>query len=1075
MSGLSRHLPQDRVQAVLEGASLPSLTSGTVLFADISGFTHLTEALYEMLGPRRGAEVLTDHLNIVFDALINHVERFGGSVIGFAGDAIICWFDMAGGSTAPRAVACAFALQEAMLAFSAISLPDGATAEMALKVALASGAVRRFVVGDPDVRYIDTLAGTTVARCAVAEQLAVKGDVIADSVTTLACSDLLHIRRWRSAPNGQDRYALVEAASDLYKSLALSSPPSVPDCTDDQIRDWLSKPLLDRTQSFPTEFRPCVAVLIGFAGIDYESDDAENKLDAFIRLIQHFTRRYDGMLLQLIIGDKGSYAYVNLGAISAHEDDARRAIRLALALRGPSESLGYLEPLQIGIAAGTLRVGAYGAKTRRTFDALGDDVNLAARLMQSAKPGEILVSGRVHKATRTAFNFERRSLQQTNAFKRRSEPLPIFSVKGEHQQQPIRLQEPSYPLPIVGRQDELRIARDRLDAALNGSAQVIGIVAGAGLGKSRLAAEIIQVANRCGFACFGGACQSDTVYTPYQAWKTIWQAFFEVDPAAPSVEYFRLLQGKIQQCAPNRLQALPLLGILLNLDIPDNDFTRHLAPEFRQSALHSLLEACLRAAAEEEPILIVVEDLHWIDALSHELLETLAKALVDSPVCFVLAYRPPQLARLAAPRLEALHYFTRIELHELSPKEAEQAVRAKIEMLYPVHSDEAPTNLIEKLIERSQGNPFYLEELINYLHDQTLDPRDPHTIDNVELPDSLHALILSRIDQLGEPEKTTLRAASIIGRLFRVGWLSGYYAELGDPWTVQSHLDQLHKFELTLPDMPEPDPTYIFKHIVTHEVTYGSLPYATRAQLHERLARFLESQVAAGAIAESSVLDALVYHYTHSENQDKQRTYLQRAADAALIVSAFDAARDYLIQLLGRFPQDDPRRPALERQLGDVHSRLGDYVAAQSTLEQALTSATTPADRAATHTLLAQISFQKGEYSAALAILTDAVPMARSSGDKQIVCRALSTLGRVKWRLGDMDGVVQAFEESLALAQATGDLTLELAALNGLGVAYLHSDEERAEFLLTEVLTRGRWRQPRTGNDCPCQPGRAGG
>jgi predicted ATPase len=332
---------------------------------------------------------------------------------------------------------------------------------------------------------------------------------------------------------------------------------------------------------------------------------------------------------------------------------------------------------------------------------------------------------------------------------------------------------------MVGRTNELQLINDKLDLAANGKSQIIGVVAEAGLGKSRLVAEVIRSAHKKGFVGYGGACQSDAINTPYQAWKSIWAAFFDVDPTAPLRKQIRLLEGEIEDRAPARMPALPLLDILLNLEIPANDFTRTLEPKYRQSALRALLEDCLRTAAKDEPLLIVVEDLHWIDALSHDLLEELARALSDSRVCFVLAYRPPQLARLEAPRLEALPNFAKIELSELNATEAGQAIRAKLAQLYPARGGAVPPGLVETLMARAQGNPFYLEELLNFLHDRGLDPLNPADLNKIELPDSLNTLILSRIDQLSEREKTTLRVASIVGRLFRVEWLTGYYPELG--------------------------------------------------------------------------------------------------------------------------------------------------------------------------------------------------------------------------------------------------------------------------------------------------------
>ena len=163
-------------------------------------------------------------------------------------------------------------------------------------------------------------------------------------------------------------------------------------------------------------------------------------------------------------------------------------------------------------------------------------------------------------------------------------------------------------------------------------------------------------------------------------------------------------------------------------------------------------------------------------------------------------------------------------------------------------------------------------------------------MNKIELPDSLHTLILSRIDQLSEREKTTLRVASIVGRLFRAEWLTGYYPTLGALPQVQDDLEQLHQLDITPLDTPEPELAYLFKHIVTHEVTYESLPFATRAQLHEQLAKYLEGIAAP--------VDTIAHHYGQSNNQAKQREYWQKAGEAAQEAFANDAALDYFAKLL---------------------------------------------------------------------------------------------------------------------------------------------------------------------------------
>jgi class 3 adenylate cyclase len=565
---------------------------------------------------------------------------------------------------------------------------------LALGVGIATGAARRFTVGDPTIHYVDTLAGDTVARTSTAKNQAQQGEVLSDEATVGALGKSLTIKEWRTDAESGERFAVLRKSDHPSGTLwqsdwgsywrpefrldwqfdpQRSMPTDLRPPTAEALQGWVHRAVYERERlgqdTFLTEFRPCVAVFVSFSGIDYDSAEAQTLLDEFVRQAQGIAAAYDGMLMDLTIGDKGSYAYVNFGALTAHEDDARRAVKMALDLRNTS-SLS----LQIGITQGVMRVGAYGGETRRVYGALGSDVNLAARLMTTANAGEILLSGDVHRVVMGQFTFEPRPPLLIEGI---AEPLLVLAVTGARQSHPIRLQEPTYALPMVGRTDELQLINDKLDLALNARGQVIGIVAEAGMGKSRLVAEAIRLARKKGFVGYGGACQSDAVNTPYQAWKSIWAAFFGVDPSMPLQEQIRSLENEIANRAPERSRALPLLGILLNLEIPDNEFTKGLEPRYRQSALRALLEDCLRAAAKDEQLLIVIEDLHWIDGLSQDLLVELARALSDSRACFVLAYRPPQLARLEAPRLEAVPDFTRIELHELNASEAERAIRAK--------------------------------------------------------------------------------------------------------------------------------------------------------------------------------------------------------------------------------------------------------------------------------------------------------------------------------------------------------------------------------------------------------------
>jgi len=674
----------------------------------------------------------------------------------------------------------------------------------------------------------------------------------------------------------------------------------------------------------------------------------------------------------------------------------------------------------------------------------------------------------------------------------------VFAVTGESQKRAVRLQEPTYSLPMVGRQAELKLIEEKLELAKEGKSQVIGIVAEAGLGKSRLVAEVIRSARKMGFVGFGGACQSDGIHTPYLSWKSIWQAFFDVDPDMSERRLVRWLEGEIEDRAPSRVDAMPLLNVVLDLNIPENDFTQNLEPKIRQSALHALLEDCLKAQAKDEPTLIVIEDLHWIDALSHDLLEGLAKALANHAVCFVLAYRPPQIERLQTPRIEALEQFTRIELHELTITEAESAVRAKLTQLYPARGGALPDGLMEALMKRAQGNPFYLEELLNYVRDRGLDPSD---IQNIELPDSLHTLILSRIDQLTEGEKTTLRVASIVGRLFRAKWLTGYYPDLGSFPQVKAALDELDKLEITPLDS-EPELTYLFKHIVTHEVTYESLPFATRARLHEQLARYLESIV--GAEHVPPLLDTITHHYLHSDNKEKQIEYLRMAGKAAQKKCANYAALEYydtllpllmddkekmqihlkrgeVLELIGKFDNaetdfrtaldsakdDIALKAGAQSALGWLNSRRGDYESALEWLRQAKEAQTILKDKAGLALVLSGIGGvyqRKGEYEQAHETLNEGLALAREADDKLTTGRALMSLGNVALGRGDWSSARALYEEGLALARESGNKGGIASFLNNLGlIAMAQGEHAAARTLFEESLALFRETGVKTG------------
>ena len=1083
MNTLYTYLAQDRCLALARGETLPDRTHGTALFADISGFTPLTEVLTQSLGARRGVEVLTYYLNVIYDALLEVVDQYRGSVIGFSGDAITCWFSETEGpgadgkdeNPAYRGLAAALDMQAAMQACTQVSLPDGTTTVLQLKVALASGVARRFVVGDPGIQLLDTLAGATLARMAEGEHLAQSGEVLADQATLDKAKEDVQVGAFRPAPESGARFGVVETLSVRPR------PEPFPAVADDfEARPWLLQAVYEREQAglgaFLTELRSATALFLRFEGIDYDADaGAGEKLDAFVRRAQEIIQRSGGTLLSLTIGDKGSYCYAAFGAPVAHENDAQRALNAALELRARLGELPYIRTLQAGLSCGAMRTGAYGGATRRTYGVLGDEANLAARLMQAAAPGQILASAAVQRSSPAAFQWE---ILPPLAVKGKAQPIAVYSLAGLAPTHRPRLSEPVYTRPMVGRRQELATAAEKLALALQGKGQIIAITGEAGLGKSRLAAEVIRLALEGGFAGYGGECQSYGVNTPYLVWHSIWRSFFDLDEKALLAEQIPALEAALVRLEARLVQRLPLLGLALDLPLPDNELTSSFDSRLRKESRQALLVDCAKARAQAAPLLFVLEDLHWLDALSRDLLEALARAIANLPVLILLAYRPAELERSGPLLLEELPNFTQIALCELAPDESEQAIRSRLEQLYPAGM---PPHLVAQLLAQTQGNPFYLEEMLSYLHDrrEALGVAEDANGATRELPESLHALILSRIDQLTEQEKATLKVASVIGRLFRVAWLHGYYPTLGAPEQVKANLESLERLNFTAQDVSEPELAYLFKHIITQEVTYNSLPYATRAQLHEQLAHYLESLVEGQQLPsqQAAPLDLLAYHYGHSQNFPKQREYLQKAGEAAQAAYANAAALDYYTRLLpllsepadqvntrlklgavlevvGRWAEAAGQYQAalalaaqtgdrthwcarVQEALGILCQKRGDYAAALDWLEQARTAWEAlgkPAMQANALASIGLVYLRQGEYAEARRYLEKSLALAQQTGAPQITATALNSLGVVAWNQGDYAAASACYEESLVLKQQSGNRHGMAFALNNLGL-----------------------------------------
>lgn len=1065
-SSLTVYIPIDRRVAIAAGRELPERTQGAALFADISGFTPLTEMLARRLGPRRGAEQLTVYLNRVYEALISELHRYGGSVIGFSGDAITCWFD---GDPGERAVAAALAMQQAMRQFADLPVEGGMRVSLAMKAAVVTGSVRRFVVGEPGYTLVDVIAGETLERLSAAERLAEKGEVILDSATVRRLGERVQTGEWRL----EGEYALVSGLNGWPEDAPW---PALPDdaISESIIRGWLLTAVYERLRSgggdFLAEIRPAAALFVRFSGFDYDQEeDAARRLNHFICHVEEILARTEGSLIQLTLGDKGSYLYAAFGAPIAHEDDVDRAAMAALALQALPGELGFLDPLQIGITYGRMRAGAYGAVLRRTYGVLGDAVNLAARLMQVAQPGQILVSEEAYvRASSGQFVWEQ---VPSVRVKGKSEPVTLYRLVRAIRRQDGLWLDALFPSPPVGRQEISARLNACLEELLDGKGGVIRLSGEPGMGKSHLTAYFTRFARHRGVRVAVGACHSITHNTPYSPWRRIFSYLLQLDEVNDE-DRADHLTGFITQSHPDWALRLPLLGDLLALPIPDNPTTQAMDSNMRQKSLFSLLNEMIQTWARQDPLLLIIEDGEWMDEASRALLLALAQQTVSAaPVLLLVVHRSAGIgSQVLLPELERLPHSTTLKLTEMPREEILALIRQRLAA--------PPSPLLAELVTlMGRGNPFFTAELLDSLRkDSKLSRREDGLWDvspellrvlqreslivqeggewrlktqsalvttSLGVPDSIHELILSRLDHLPEAQRLTLKVSSVIGQIIRLAMLAKVHPEQKPVDAIKSEAEYLESEGIFHAEEPQQE-IYTFTHPTTQEVIYETLLFQQRRQIHQAVAQTLARDVpeATTEIANHAYLGevwhlALEYNLK-AGNQAKQLHANQQSID--FYQKALHSAQ--------QLPEASTRdsRKQIHLALGDLLISAGQYTTAEEHLNQALQLAQLTQDWEAEARCCRWFgrSYEtRGEFSRALEWLDKG--FAALEGHLSVEEAELSLIaGLIHVRQANYDRAVALCRRSLEVARLLQDETIEARTYSLMGIIDLRGQGDAA-------------------------------
>lgn len=1039
------YIALDRRAALARGGAIPEHARGTAVFADISGFTALTESLRAELGPQRGVEELTVYLDRTFHGVIEQVHRFGGNVIYFSGDAITAWFDADDGR---RAVASALAMRDVMTDSGRITTPGGTLVELSLKVSVATGAVRRGIVGDPAIQRIDVLAGSLLDALAAAERQAGRGDIVLDESTMTALGELARCHPVLEGAGSRRRVGLLRELTVTVAQAPAAEPPALPE---DIVREWLLPVVYERITTgrgeFVAELRPAYPVFLRFSGIDFDDDaEAMDKLDDFLRRVQRIFDHYGGNVLQLTLGDKGANIYGVFGSPVSHEDDAARAAAAALDLTQLGTETD-VSGIAVGIAWGDLRSGTYGHSRRRTFVCLGDAVNTAARLMVAAPAGAIYATREVRRAAGDAFAW--RDLEPLR-LKGKAQPLEAALLTGARRPQSRRRLR--FELPMYGRRAELQVLLDALERTLDSGSRIVAVSGEAGLGKSRLLAEFARACQRRGQPVLFGECESLGSTTGYFVWREVWRRLLGIaDDAQPAAQR-AAVEAAVAAIDPALLPRAPLLGEVLGVSMADTELTAALDAKLRKGSLEDLLLQCLRQRAGEAARVVVLEDCQWMDGLSRDLLQVLARAMGRERVMFVVVYRTAAEVG-GGLGLERLDGFREILLEALDTEDARALIDTKARLLFGVAP---PPAVVERLAQRAEGNPFYAEELLNYIAGQGVRKLDVAAVASLRLPDTLHSLVLSRIDALLERPRRTLKVASVVGRLFRARLLPGVYPALGDIDEVLTQLETLKDQDLVVLDQVE-SLTYLFRHVVTQEVAYNGMPLSLRASLHCRVANYVE---AAEADDLEPYLDLLAHHYWLGDDPDKKRRFLLRAEESARRRYANDVAIDYCDRLL-TLVEGSARADVLLR-LGKVLELTGDWPRAEAVGKEALELARAAGDRALgarSEAALAEVARKHGRYEEAFERLTRAADTFREIADEPGLGLAYHVFGTIAAQRGDLAGARAAYQQSLEIRARLGDQAALASLHSNLAIvaqfegdnAGARSESERALAIRQEI------------------------
>ena len=1004
LQNMTTYLPRQAVNEVLAdpipGRVQGNIVPGTVVMADITGFTALSEHIAHL--GREGAEEITGIVNRYFTHMTDASDRECGFLVKFAGDAMILLFT--GKAHAWRALRASVAMQEAMESFAHIETSQG-TFSLQVKMGLGTGNIFTAHVGTTErMEYV--MMGSPTRAMAQAEDIAQAGEIVLAETTYRALSSVVPTIAPRAGfyPLHHTDLKLPAATStpvDPTPAPETAAPLSEPPLSQiehllrkiETIAPYLPYGLLGRLTVDPQqpelagehrlvtalfanvyEWEPIVSILA-----QRDPQAMTGILNRYFTSMHQIIHRYGGVVNKVDPSLNGHRLMALFGAPVAHEDDAERASLAALEMEAAleennralreawergGEDLGPFPDLLkqcIGINTGFVFAGKVGDSRRQEYSIMGDEVNLAARLMSVAGDGQVLISAATYRKIADQF-----SLHEQPAVRIKGKALPVqtYEVRGARSRPARRVRQTE----LIGRLSELDTLHKTLDQVTRGQGQMLAVTGDLGVGKTRLLEAMHTAAEQRGFSVISTSCLSYGQTVPYYPWSALLRTFLGLTEAGDLDERAASVQARLSMLDPAWDSWAPLLNPLLGLNLPENDLTRHLDGKARRQRLFDMILRLLQHTATDSPLMLSIDDLQWLDAASRDLIQHVARNVEAHRILIAVAYR-------TEPSTEEWADFAPCRRLVVTELPANDSVAMVASML---GSSAIPAPLQNLIVERTQGNPFFLEEIVHTLVESGAiyaDERNRWQLsldwESLDVPDTIHGMLISRIDRLQESDRRVLQVASVIGQTFPVGVLSGVYPYADERPELVNCLHQMSALGFTMLDRPEPEMAYAFKHSMIQEVTYESLPYARRRDLHGQVAEYVENSYAGVALER---YDFLAHHYYLGRRWPKATEYASKAGQRAQEAYANEAAITYYeraLELTRRYqatPATDEVSTA--EALGDVYRLIGRYEQASDVYRSALAvDDLLPQRRADLHRKVALAHQFQAQYDAALAEL----------------------------------------------------------------------------------------------------------